>query len=288
LLTKGGISNIIYEAAELLHYYLPIIRQPSCLVAISQSGESAEIVHLLEALGKRVPTLGIFNSEESYLAISCDLGLPLLAGPQRACGTKTNIATIAVMLLLAEATLSPEHRVTGTPILKLIGSIEHLSLNWRQRFNPAADFLEGASVYNFLGRGPGLISAKFSAVLFREVTKNVAEGMSSAAFRHGILEAVRKEHRVIVFAPQGATYDLSIGFTRQLLEYKVNVMLVTNRKTDIKPNDNLFVLETDRFDEFWAPVMDLVPFQFIGHILAERQGLVPGELTLASYVTRVE
>jgi len=212
LLNQGGISNIIYEAAELLHYYLPIVRHPSCLVAISQSGESAEIVHLLETLDKRVTTLGIFNSEESYLAKSSDIGLPVLAGPQRACGTKTNIATVAVMLLLAEAALSPEHRPSGEAILKLIESIEHLSSDWRKRFNPAADFLEGASVYDFLGRGPGLISAKFSAVLFREVTKNLAEGMSTASFRHGILEAVNKEHRIIVFAPQGADVRLKHRF----------------------------------------------------------------------------
>lgn len=288
LLNQAGFGNIIFEAAELLHYHLPILSKPYCLVAISQSGESAEIVHLLQALDGRVPVVGVYNDEESYLARHSTIGLPICAGKQRACGTKTNIATVATLNLLVEKILAKNSQSSGEILLRLADSLEQLLIGWEDKLKEATDFLSNAQDVIFLGRGPSYSSARFSAVLFREAAKSVSEGLSAASFRHGLMEMVRPEHRIVIFAPAGATHEITVRFASQLIEVGIPVMLVTNREVNLNNDHLLYILKTDPCAEHWAPILDMVPLQLIIYLLAQRMGLVPGKLSLASYVTRIE
>ncbi len=288
LLARAGKTNFVYDVSELLYYYLGALKSGSCLVAVSQSGNSAEIVHILQTLNRRVPVVGIYNYEDSYLAQNCDLGLPMLAGPQLACGSKTNLATVGVLLLLAEATLGRDVRTAGNRLLALVESLDRLAQSWEERLTPAADFLEGAPYTVFLGRGPGRATAMFSATLFREVPKVVAEGMSAAAFRHGLREMIRPEHRVVILAPAGETHDLCIGIARDTLALGVPVMVVTNRSIDLDPDKKLHVVYTEPHDEYGACLLDMAVLQLVGYLLAKRRGLEPGVLTVSTYVTTVE
>jgi glucosamine--fructose-6-phosphate aminotransferase (isomerizing) len=93
MLNENGIVNFIYDASELFHYHLSTLYQPdACLVLVSQSGNSAEIVRMLEEIKGKIPVIGVFNDPDSYLAKNCDIGLPIYAGPQLACGSKTNLS----------------------------------------------------------------------------------------------------------------------------------------------------------------------------------------------------
>jgi glucosamine--fructose-6-phosphate aminotransferase (isomerizing) len=214
LLNQHGKPTLIHDASELLHYQADEMPEDSCLVAISQSGESAEIVRLLEKMNGRIPVIGVYNDEDSYLAKHCDAGLPLLSGPQLACGSKTNLSTVAVMLLLATQTVGGDLQAERDHLAAAANGIEQVTNEWESAIIPAADVLEGSDYTVFLGRGPGLASALFSAVLFKEVPKAVVDGMSAASFRHGLLEMIRPQHRVVIFAPMGRTHDLTVNLIR--------------------------------------------------------------------------
>jgi glucosamine--fructose-6-phosphate aminotransferase (isomerizing) len=280
--------SIVYNASELLHYHLPSLLPGSSLIAISQSGESAEIINLLKTLDSRLPVIGVYNSEGSYLANHCDIGLPILAGPQLACGSKTNLATMAIMLLLAIVSVGEDLDKAGQKLLSVADSVESLFVDWREKLNPAADFLADAPYTVFLGRGPGLVSALFTSCMFREVSKSVTEAMSAAEFRHGLYEMIKPNHRVVVFAPSGATHDLCINLTRYLINLGIPVLLVSNQDPKLPVNESLYFLQTEHHSEYWAPLLDLVPLQLIDYLLAEREGLQPGVLNLATYITRIE
>lgn len=288
LLNNHNKLTIVHNASELLHYHLPSLQPGACLVAISQSGESAEIVRLLENLNGRLPVIGVYNSEASYLANHCDIGLPIFAGPQLACGSKTNLATIAVMLLLATAYVGEDVERAGLQLLQIADNLEKLFVNWQEKLNPAADFLGDAPYTAFLGRGPGLVSALFTSCLFREVSKSVTEGISAAEFRHGLFEMIKPDHRVVIFAPNGATHDLCISLTQDLNKLGIPVLLVSNQDPKLPPNKLLYLLMTDYHPENWTPLVDMVPLQLIDFLLAERKGLQPGVLNLATYITSVE
>ena len=289
LLNERGINNFVYDASELIHYHLPTLYQPgTCLVLVSQSGNSAEIVRLIEEIKGKVPVIGIFNDKTSYLASNCDIGLPIYAGPQLACGSKTNLSTIAVLLILAEAVLQGDLQVAGDRLLAVSDSIERFLKDWKATVEQAVEFLRDAPYTVILGRGPGRASAMFSAVLFREVPKVVAEGMGAALFRHGLMEMIRPEHRVVIFAPDGATYELLINLARELLEANIPVLIVTNRPLRLSTQRQPVVIELEPHPELWAPLLDMVPLQLVGYRLAEVQGLEPGRLMISSYITTEE
>jgi glucosamine--fructose-6-phosphate aminotransferase (isomerizing) len=288
LLSRGGMVNFVYDASELMYYSLPMLKREAGLVLVSQSGNSAEIVHLLEELDGRVPLVGVYNNEDSALAAGAKIGLPLFAGPQLACGSKTNLSSVALLLLLAEKALGHDLQEAGKSLLSAADSIERSFEGWEARLAPAIDFLEGSSYTAFLGRGPSRASAMFTSVLFREVPKVVAEGMGAAVFRHGLREMIRPQHRVVLFAPAGDTHALLIRLAEDLLAANIPVLVVTNRHVSLQPGDNCSLIHTAPEPEFWAPLVDMVPLQLVGYALAKRRGLEPGKLVVSTYVTTVE
>jgi glucosamine--fructose-6-phosphate aminotransferase (isomerizing) len=288
LLSQGHKPNTLYDVSELLYYHLEGLPKGSPLVVVSQSGESAEIVHLLEQVKGRLPIIGVYNDPASTLAKGCTVGLPILAGPQMACGSKTNTATLAVMNLLAEAVLGRDILKAGEQIQKAITSIQRVFENWEEELAPGADLLEDSHYTVFVGRGPGRATAMFSSCLFREVPKVVAEGMGAAAFRHGLREMITPQHRVVIFAPQGKTTRNLIGLAQDMLKIGVPVCVFTNHDLPLKPSKQCWIYRTGLLDEFYSPLVDITPPQLLGFILAKRRGLEPGKLVISTYITTVE
>jgi len=142
LLNLNGKVNFVYDVSELLYYHLPTLVPESCLVLVSQSGNSAEIVHILDELKGRVPVIGVFNNEDSALARGSTARLPIFAGPQLACGSKTNLSSIATITLLAECALKHDLAQAGKNLLQAAESIQRCYDGWEERLAPAADFLE--------------------------------------------------------------------------------------------------------------------------------------------------
>lgn len=288
LLNRNGLVNFVYDVSELMYYSLPTLKPGACLVLVSQSGNSAEIAHILDDLGGSIPVVGVYNNEDSALARRSDIRLPILAGPQLACGSKTNLSTISVLILLAEKALGHDLKGAGQCLLSAAESIERSFEHWEDQLAPAIDFLEGSPYTVFLGRGPSRASAMFSSVLFREVPKVVAEGMGAAVFRHGLREMIRPEHRVVLFAPGGDTHALLINLAKDLIAMHVPVLVVTNRETGLEPGKDCCLVHTAPQPELWAPLVDMVPLQLVGYSLAKRRGLEPGKLVVSTYVTTVE
>jgi fructoselysine-6-P-deglycase FrlB-like protein len=288
LLSQQGVTNFTYDVSELLYYHLGSLRPGSCLTLVSQSGNSAEIGHILEELGGRLPVVGVYNDEDSALAKSARIGLPILAGPQLACGSKTNLSSMAVLLLLAERTLEHDLRGPGEVLLSAADDIERGFDDWERQLSPAVDFLEPSPYTVFVGRGPSRASAMFTSVLFREVPKVVAEGMGAAAFRHGLREMIKPEHRLVIFAPQSPSLPMLVRLAKDLIDIDVPVLMISNADLGMDLGKKFLLIKTAPEPELWAPLVDMVPMQLVGYMLAKRLGLEPGRLIISTYVTRVE
>ncbi len=288
LLSRHGRANFSYDVSELLYYHLDSLGANGCITLVSQSGNSAEIDHILHELKGRVPIVGVYNSEDSILAKGVNIGLPILAGPQRACGSKTNLSSIAVLLLLAEKTLGHDLREPGAMLLSAAEAIECGFDDWKTRLAPAVDFLEDSPYTVFLGRGPARASAMFTSVLFREVPKVVAEGMGAAAFRHGLREMIKPAHRVVIFAPESPQQPMLVRLAKDLIDIDIPVLMISNSNIDLNAGNRFLLIKTTPQPELWAPLIDMVPMQLTGYLLAQRYGLEPGKLVISTYVTSVE
>lgn len=288
LLSAGGQPSYLVDASEYLHYHLDMTPEDAVFILVSQSGESAEILHLLDNIGKRWQTIGIYNNENSTLAKNSTVGLPIYAGPQLACGSKTNTGTMAVMNILAETVLGTARHKIGEQIEKAITELESLFNDWEEKIAPAVSLLENSAYTVFIGRGPGLASASFSSVLFREVPKVVAEGLPAANFRHGLREMMTPDHRIVAFAPAGRTADKVISLTNEMLSWGVPSLVFTNIPSGKPSSDKQLIFKTAPISEYYCPLFDIAPPQLIGLKMALNRGLEPGKLVISDYVTKVE
>jgi glucosamine--fructose-6-phosphate aminotransferase (isomerizing) len=288
ILSAGGRASYLVDTSELLYYQLEMIPKDAAIILVSQSGESAEVRHLLLEIGKKWPVIGVYNNPESTLAKQCTVGLPIYAGAQHACGSKTNTATMAVMNILAETLAGHPLSRAGEQIEKAIRGLRMLFTDWEEKVEAAVHLLEDAEYTVFIGRGPGLASAMFSSVLFREVPKTVAEGLPAATFRHGLRENITPSHRIVAFAPAGKTRELVIRFAEEMLALGIPTLLVTNQSLSLPPSEKRVVITTEPLEENYSPLVDITPPQLIGVKLALRRGLEPGKLVISNYVTDVE
>ncbi len=287
LLNRHGIPSSVWDASELLHYNLEGLPRDALLVAVSQSGESAETVEVVRQLRHRMRILGVTNQTNSFIARNSDLVVPLHAGTQTTVGTKTNTVTIALLNLLAYAAVQSPLTEKAQEIYSLVEAMVRFLSVWKQQINPLVDWMSSAPYAVVMGRGPSLASALLTALVLKEAALIPTEAMSTGEFRHGPLEIVSPAYRFVVLAPEGPTRELSLRMVHDILDFGGEVLVVTNLN-DLPREERLRVWLTSRCSEYFFPVPSLIPFQLLAHRIAETKGIEPGKLTKSRHVTTEE
>ena len=99
---------------------------------------------------------------------------------------------------------------------------------------------------------------------------------------------IHPEHRVVIFAPGGATTPYLVGLAEDMLKIYIPVLVFTNQDLPLKPSHLCQIIRTHPLDEVYAPIVDIVPPQLVGYLLALKRGLEPGKLVISTYITTVE
>ncbi len=171
-------------------------------LAISQSGRSEDLIesaHSAKASGAL--TAALVNDTESPLAATCDIVLPLAAGPELSvAATKTFVASLAALLKLV-ALWADEHTIAAA-LDRLPARLASASdLDWSRCLG--SHFAGGNLV--MLGRGPTLAIAREASLKLKEVCNIHAEAFSGAEFQHGPITLVAEDYPVLIFAVADAT-----------------------------------------------------------------------------------
>ncbi len=281
-LVAQGFDSVIVESAELLHYQERLC-SGAVVVVISRSGESVEIVKLLADVKKISPhTIGVTNEPESTLAKGARVALVVGSLPDEMVAIQSYTGTVAALMLLAAAVAGDLEKTHGqmTALLPRVSSLIASNLEHIEDWD---EFFKAASPIFLLGRGPSYASALEGALLFSETAKEPAVGIASGSFRHGPVEIVDANFRVIVFAPHGKTRDLNLGLAQDLVKFGAKVCVVG-------PDDGgaLPFIDIPAVPEKLAPLLDVMPLQLAALRLAHRKGLVIGKFRYAPQVTRNE
>ena len=189
-LTSLPIPVMLVNAAELVHYMDGLIGTRTLLWVNSQSGRSAELLHLLQRIEPTPPAciLASVNDETSPLAAAADVRLPIHAGPEAAVSTKTYVNTLAINLLAAQQLAGREVEPLKSAMLAAANEIESFLSNWQARVNDLDDLLGDFETLLLLGRGASMSAVWNGALTNKEAAKFSLEGMNAAEFRHGPLE----------------------------------------------------------------------------------------------------
>lgn len=285
-LNAAGNPARAVSASEILHYEWGAIRPQTLLVAVSQSGESGEIVELVRRLPAGRPLIGITNDPASALGRRADLLLPMGVRPETAASTRTYQATLVLTALLADALLgrSPGEtlRAFGQAADALDGFLRD-AVGVQSRLG---DHLGRPAALTFLGRGPSLCTAECAALFTREAAKHPAVAFESAEFRHGPFEIVDDTFGAVLFAPSGPTARLQWALARDIAALGGRAALVTD-SPDPAPA-GVPVFRHAPVPEGCAPAVQIAAAQLLANDTALHFGRDPGSFRQSGKVTTVQ
>ncbi len=207
-LAVRGVACSVIETSELLHFQSNVLTADTALVLVSRSGESVEAVELLRKVQRNCKVVGIINVPGSSVARQATRAILVNSLPDQLVAIQTYTGTVVTLLLLGAAY---EQQMDGSPKSDLERTIEVLTRcvpEWYRFSGSWPGFFANNVPMYLLGRGPTMASVQTGALLLQEVAKVPAVPMSVPQFRHGPVEVIHDQFRVIIFGTQRATEDL--------------------------------------------------------------------------------
>jgi glucosamine--fructose-6-phosphate aminotransferase (isomerizing) len=285
-LTAQGVRALVWETAELVHHHLKILRPDTLLVVVSQSGETAEVLRLLEKLPPKTRVLAVTNVEASPLVKKAALLLPMMAGGQVAVSTKSYTCSVAVLMYLAFAIAGTPPRSLTQQVLRAVEAGENILERHEVLIPPLVEFFDQPPYVSLMARGADLSTVFQGALMLKEVVRLAAEPTSAAQFRHGPIEIIKPSHRYILIARQGRTGKLLLKLARDISQLGGRVLLFSDFPAQDLTNVRVVPVEPLRLG--LGTLVDSIYIQLLAHDVALRAGLVPGKFENAENVTREE
>jgi glucosamine--fructose-6-phosphate aminotransferase (isomerizing) len=274
-----GFDSIMVETSELLHSMPQLLHSQNVVIVVSQSGASAETVRLMDRQGPLY--IGVSNTPESPLATRSGITLLTRAGEEGGVSCKTAVTSLAALYWLGEH-LTQGDLGTARQILETAAPVAEAYLSqWRDHVDALVRILADMKHVFFAGRGSSLAAVGLGAMVQKEAAHFHAEGMSSAALRHGPFEMLGPDSFVLVF--EGGDN------VRERNRTLVNDVLATGAKASLcgvgapgGPFALPFTAEAVR------PIIELLVTQMMSLALGYLQGREPGKFERITKITTVE
>ncbi|MBP7556613.1 MAG: glutamine--fructose-6-phosphate transaminase (isomerizing) [Chitinophagaceae bacterium] len=286
--------NVEVEYASEFRYRNPVINEGDVIIAISQSGETADTLVAIEtAKSKGAIILGVVNVVGSSIARASHGGAYTHAGPEiGVASTKAFTAQLAVLTMIAlkiahtKGTISSEryrnllHELNEVPekvawILKQADQIRAIA----EKYKDARDFL-------YLGRGYNFPVALEGALKLKEISYIHAEGYPAAEMKHGPIALVDETLPVVFVATRDAYHEKVVSNMQEIKARKgmvVSVITDGDSTSAELSNDVMIVPEAD---EIVGPMLSVVPLQLLAYYIGISKGLdVDKPRNLAKSVT---
>ena len=280
-LVQRGIVVQSIDAAELLHYQLPLVTDDTLLVLVSQSGYSVEVVKILDALDGRGTVLGITNNAASPLATRSSAQVILRAGDELTVSSKTYTCTLAALHVVTRVLAGEAADLA--PLYHIADEIEARLDGWKATASEIVARVEGSQTIVYLGRGVSLASALAGALITKESSKFPTEGVNAGQFRHGPMEMVDSRISAFVFAGDAKTLALNLGLATDIAALKGRVVTFGGDAVA-----GAIRVELPAVDQWLLPLVEIIPVQCFAAQFAARQGYTPGEFRYLQKVTTKE
>ncbi len=268
------------DTSSEFRYRDPIIDKHTLIVAVSQSGETADtLAAVREAKSKGAKVIAICNVIGSSLAREADGVLYTHAGPEiGVASTKAYTAQLTMFYLLAIKMASvrevcPPARTKA--LLKELSRVPQLFtelLAHRSHVQKVAEANSHFGCFLFLGRNINYPSAMEGALKLKEISYIPAEGYAAGEMKHGPIALIDEYRAVVCIAPQSHVYEKMASNIQEIRARKGNVIaVVTIKDKDIKSYAD-YCLEIPRIDEIFSPLLVVIPLQLLAYYIAVKRG----------------
>lgn len=279
-LVAGGLNPVLIETSELIHYGMALCDEHALIVLVSQSGASAETVRLLE-LQRRSPVLGVTNTANSLLARRADLSILVQAGTEFSVSCKTYVGGMLCLQWLAAIFADAAEERTLERLAPAAELARQYLKDWRAHVDALAAPLRGIRHLFLAGRGDSLAAVATGALIIKESAHFHAEGMSSAALRHGPLEMLQADMLTVVFNGDARTRALNQQLAAELVAKG-------RRCLEIGSQSAFRALRLPECEPELRPIVEILPVQMMSLVLASLAGREAGRFEHTSKVTDTE
>jgi glucosamine--fructose-6-phosphate aminotransferase (isomerizing) len=267
----NGIPLALATPSLFTYYQCPPHLKNALVVGVSQSGQSPDIVSVLEE-GRRQNclTLAITNVPDSPLAHTADFVLDIQAGPEKAvAATKTYTAELMAIAMLSAALSDSKERWEE---LASVSDWAQQSLGLDDKIAQMAQRYRYMNQCVVLGRGFNYATAFEWALKLKELTYIIAEPYSSADFQHGPIAMVEGGFPVMAVAPDGRVYDSMKDMLARLRNQKEAELVVISDRADALALAQSPIELPARIPEWLTPLVSIIPAQLFACHLTEAKG----------------
>ncbi len=267
------------EYASEFRYRNPLIEDRSVVVAVSQSGETADTLAALEeAKDRGALSLGVINVVGSTMARETDTGVYLRVGPEiGVASTKAFTGQVAVLTMISlfmarRRMMSPEASARLMAELDRVPDMIQQVLETNDRIKEITAKYVHRENWLFLGRGYNYPTALEGALKLKEISYIHAEGMPAAEMKHGPIALIDEGMPVVFIANQGSQYDKVLANIDQVRSRGGHVIAVATEGDEQIKTVTEDVLYIPAVEECLSPMVAVVPLQLLAYHAAVLRG----------------
>lgn len=281
LFSKIAKRHVNTSIASEFSYLVDFLKDTSLIVALSQSGETIDIISSIkEAKKKGAKVLAVTNVIGSTLYRIADYKFLLTAGPEKAvCSTKAYTAKIATLYLLSLC-LADKLKAQKVNLQNAIEETKKILKN-TTALKKLAESIKSSRHIFILGRGVSYAAALESSLKIKEISYIHAEGFAGGELKHGVIALIEKGTPVIVFNPEDETYEDTLSSAHEVKARGAWVIGISNKHNAVYDE----FIHVENCEEVTI-IPNVVVAQLIGYYLAVSRGNDPDKpRNLAKSVT---
>ena len=267
------------EIASEFRYKKPVLNKDTAVLAISQSGETADtLAAIKEAKEKGILALGIVNSVGSTIARETDAGVYNHAGPEigvastKAFTSQLEVLALLTLLLGRQREMS---LVIGQRIVREILRIPDLVkevLNKNSQIEKIAKKYKDYKDFLYLGRKYNYPVALEGALKLKEISYIHADGYSAGEMKHGTIALINENFPTVAICPSDSVYDKIVSNIEEIKARKGKVIAIAtegNEKIEELVDDVIFIPKTL---EILTPILSVIPLQLFAYYVGVLRG----------------
>ena len=269
------------EYASEFRYRNPIITNKDVVIAISQSGETADTMEAIKLAKERGAFVyGICNVVDSSIARVTNAGSYTHAGPEiGVASTKAFTAQLTILSLIALKLGKHNGNLGNADFMRLITELDTLPKKIEEVLEStheitqkiARNFVNAAN-FLYLGRGYNYPAALEGALKLKEISYIHAEGYPAAEMKHGPIALIDENMPIVIIAPKKGHYDKIVSNVQEIKARKGKVIAVVNTGDIQVASMADYVIEIPETSECFSPIVASVPLQLLAYYIAVYRG----------------
>jgi glucosamine--fructose-6-phosphate aminotransferase (isomerizing) len=268
------------EYASEFRYRNPIIREGDVVIAISQSGETADTLAAIDLAKSRGAIIfGVCNVVGSSISRVSHEGAYTHAGPEiGVASTKAFTAQLTILMMIALRVANQKGTIAEGKFRELLAELETIPSKVEQalKLNDQIKYIAGlykdASNFLYLGRGFNFPVALEGALKLKEISYIHAEGYPAAEMKHGPIALIDQEMPVVFIATRDDSYDKIVSNIQEVKARKGRVIAIVTKGDTLIPKLAEFVIEVPATHQALMPMVSVVPLQLLSYHIALMRG----------------